>query len=50
LEVSPVAEGRNGGTEDFGCLGEGEELGFVGVGVVGHGCLLAKSGVVGPHL
>src|SRR5690348_13635840 len=46
-EVSPVAEGGDGGAEEFGGLGDGEQVGHVVAGLVGHGCLLMAWRVVG---
>src|SRR4051812_36320927 len=50
VAVPPVPQGGDGCAQRFGCFGDGEQLGVVAVGVVGHVWLLAWSGVVALHL
>src|SRR4051812_35881727 len=44
-EVPPVAEGGDGGAEEFGGFGDGEQVGLCVGGGLGHGCLLGWANV-----
>src|SRR3954467_3072681 len=48
-EVAPVAEGGDGGAQQYGGFGDGEQGGAGACNGVGHGCLLNGSGVVGRY-